>query len=122
MMTKEKRVTAFKIDRAIWLRGEGHERSALLRVRDGKRCCDSVGIYLSACGVPDENLQDVRCAENVVGLPKQAKWLITGEHRRGSSNLAQRLYTENDNAAKESAIAALFAEQGITVTFTGKRR
>ena len=116
-MTQETRVTAFVIDRATWLRGEGYQSSALLRSSDGKRC--GVGIYLRACGVPDKRLKNVDEAESVAGLPKQADWLITAKR---NSDLAMKLYGENDGTAKESAIATLFAEMGITVTFTGKPR
>lgn len=44
------------IDREIWLRGESHD-SALLRPRDGKRCC--LGFYCQMLGATDEEMLDV---------------------------------------------------------------
>ena len=42
------------IDRATWLRGEGHEQSYLLRECDGKMCC--LGFFALACGLHPERI------------------------------------------------------------------
>lgn len=107
-------VTEFTIKRSEWLRGEGRARSRLLRGSDAKKCC--VGIYLSACGIPDSHLLDIRAAEDV-RLPTPL-WL----HREWlHQEDAFRLYEINDDQIEEQdrelEIASIFAAHGITVTF-----
>jgi len=121
-------VTKLIIDRTIWLRGESPNRSRLLRSDDGKRCC--LGIYLGACGVPDEALMDVESPQGVLiraaaVFPEQALWLLEPK-RDVNSDQAHRLMLQNDYFAeagdnpetREQAIASVFADQGIEVTFT----
>jgi len=46
-------ITSFVVDRKTWLRGEGTEKSFLLR-EDHKRCC--LGFYTQACGIEDSDI------------------------------------------------------------------
>lgn len=100
------------IDRSIWLRGEGGNNSYLLREEDGKKCC--LGIYLGACGTPDELLSGHVGTGQIV-LPEEAKWLDQG---------ADAFMIVNDDphtpaSTRERGIEALFASHGIQVTFVG---
>lgn len=105
-------VTAFVIDRTVWLRGEGIARSKLLRPDDGKRCC--VGIYLGACGVADEALSGVPAAHNAVNVPDMPRWLLEDVGGLYADNDAYGGLTEE---RREELIADGFARRGITVTF-----
>lgn len=110
-------VTSFVIKRSEWLRGEGAIESALLRPRDGKRCC--VGIYARACGVGDNAIAnffwpgDRDCESNMCG------WVLPGSHWL---HQVDGLVTANDSiyldeSEREHHIARIFADHGITVTF-----
>jgi hypothetical protein len=134
-----KQVTEFVIDRSKWLRGEGGELSRLLRKSDQKQCC--VGMYLTACGVPFENIEEVSVGSELWDMWKDMgfkeedfpDWLkeeledqwdtIDGRERlvRPKSD-SFRLYTENDTPhtteeERELFIAAMFAKYGVKVTF-----
>ena len=122
-MTEVKR---FVINRNVWLRGDAN-RSRLLDPESRKQCC--VGIYLSACGLTDDALEEYAQAEDVTedGVPD---WLFRGEDpaddgpARRPSPVASILYSVNDDSAlseemRESRVAHHFASQGITVEFTG---
>lgn len=102
------------IDRNVWLRGEGSDRSKLARGADGKRCC--VGIYLLSCGVGLTELLD-RGEPRYSVLPKEADWL--GKSRYEST---QKLYDANDDQTitaehREQRIAQVFQTQGVKVEF-----
>lgn len=95
-------IKEFVIPRDKWYRGFPHG-SRLLRPDDGKQCC--VGLYLSACGVPDSLLTD-----RAVGASMGPKWL----HWNTS------LYNVNDDMSlteewRESEVARLFKDQGEVV-------
>lgn len=82
-----------KIDRSIWLRGEGDRRSKLLRSSDQKMCC--IGIYLEACGVDREILSDIGDASSMFVkrvLPEEARWLVSTD----ISPSAESFYRIND--------------------------
>lgn len=121
-----KTVTKFTIDRNIWLRGEGEDRSYLLRPADGKMCC--VGIYLAACGVPREELSSRQsaCALGVIAgtheLPEEARWLLAHGVSGMPSQDATQLYADNDGewetpVEREERIRGAFARHGIVVEF-----
>lgn len=118
------------IDKSIWLRGEGNEKSFLLRSADNKMCC--VGIYMKSCGFTTKELKDNGAVEDVEGYItydtkgdpekrfKQAKcnWL---QNRSTVSDL----YETNDNeeiseAEREEQIIEGFAKNGVKVTFVDK--
>ena len=74
-MTKAtKPMRTLTIDRAVWYRGQGPEESKLLRSEDGRRCC--IGLYLQACGVPDNALRGKPVAVQLfnIALPPEADW------------------------------------------------
>lgn len=120
-------MTALRIDRSIWLRGEGSEDSRLLREGDGKQCCN--GILLEALGVPRELLADRTSAyslatsrylsiAHVVGLVYFDDAGILHD-----SDWARTLYSINDNpdiceAVRERKLTKAFKEGGVEVTFT----
>lgn len=114
------------IDRKVWLRGENFYTSCLFRPEDGKRCC--VGIYLQSLGVDDEDIAGIESAHGVqCDLPTEAKWLVYNSETNGAgaSRLASKLYQANDAVgtpgyAREAAIAALFKERDVKVTFVGR--
>jgi hypothetical protein len=130
--------TEFTIDRKVWLRALPRvpkdmpiddikaTGSYLLREIDQKRCC--LGIYLQACGVKDEDLQQVgspgyMCRNKPHVRPLVPNWLIGSEDAVDrNSILSVSLMEFNDDdtcsdAKKESFIIETFAGQGIKVTF-----
>ncbi len=118
-------VKEFTISRKTWLRGEGSGNSYLLR-DDWKQCC--VGVFLSACGYSDERLRGQSAAREISEyLLSELEWLKHHAHKEGSPDrrFMYDLYNTNDlreviggEAEREAKITALFAEKGITVTFT----
>ncbi len=134
-----KLVSEFVIDRNKWLRGEGGDRSRLLRKSDEKQCC--VGMYFAACGVPFENIEEVSVGSELwdmwmdMGFKAEdfPDWLAEELEEQwdeidGRPRLARpksdsfRLYTENDSEhiseqERELFIASMFAKHGVKVTF-----
>lgn len=116
-----KEIKKFTIDRKIWLRGEGTDKSKLLRSSDGKMCC--LGIYLKKCGVKPTLLNNL-ASPRQVGIPIP-NWLLNT--RGENSMLVDSLMEENDRELvtekmmnlKEREIRGLFKEAGIKVTFKG---
>jgi hypothetical protein len=123
-----------KISRSIWLRGEGANKSFLLRSSDGKKCC--LGIYLSALGVPDEKFLGIAnpCFVEQDILPAEANWIICKMEngQRINSELARPLMINNDAIVQENGtglkgvgseqereelIAKGFFQAGIEVEF-----
>lgn len=112
------------IDRSKWLRGEGSDKSELLREEDGKMCC--LGFYLEQCGVSRDNISGKRIPGDVprvdAEIPVVPEWLIETGTRCMSSDVCQNLMIKNDSehthdSAREEYIAEKFAAQGIEVTF-----
>lgn len=76
------------IDRTVWARGKAIRpplelvnvtNDLLVPGSERKQCC--LGIYLTACGVPDESLRGIGLPSEVKqGLPEPAGWLITSFH------------------------------------------
>lgn len=125
-------VKEFTIDRKVWLRANEEDRrgygSYLLREIDQKRCC--LGIYLSACGVPDKFLEGVgspgllhRQVPEVRDLIP--RWLICDDpalSEGGNSMSCSSMMEANDDDTtgdieKESFLTERFAEQGVRVVF-----
>lgn len=118
---------SFIISRALWLHGEGHRESLLLRGRDNKQCC--LGIYLEHCGVAKEKLLHITEPSGLfqkIGneYPDQAKWLLKkGQEVVVNSNVTYDLALVNDSSLyeeeeREKEITQLFFEHAIDVTFT----
>lgn len=115
----------FVIDRKIWLRGEGSERSALLRAEDGKMCC--LGIFLDKCGVPRGRLKGAanpmdpfRPQQDLNDVPKPAQCLFDkGSLRSQVFNLMgiNDAVGEVSEGVREERIAQEFADIGVRVTF-----
>ena len=125
MTTKKKKVSSFVIDRAIWGRGRGDGKGVLLG-DDDCRCC--VGIYLKACGVPDDVMKGVDTAYKLkFNLPTETAWLKSDRF----NSTVNKLYGVNDDLLtdlnipketyRESMVQRLFAEENITVTFEGPK-
>lgn len=119
-----KTVTSFVIKRSEWLRGEGATESRLLRSTDGKRCC--VGIYARALGVPDEAVCEGLWPLNANFNPERktdCRWRIQAESEASwlLHAMATGLSELNDGLRipgnREQGIAAIFAANGVTVTF-----
>lgn len=119
-------VTEFVIDRGTWLVGQTldrYEHGSRLLATNGRQCC--LGIYLMVCGMPAAELRDVG---GPIGLSELRRdtvppWLFDGDPLRHSAVTMQLIY-DNDLGPvsfkeRERRIAAGFATQGITVTFTG---
>jgi len=112
------------IDRKVWLRGESD--SALLRGKDGKRCC--VGVYLKALRVKDPYMLEVGRADMVrCGLPGEAKWLDSANDFQA---IAWDLYGINDSPSvlprkREASVRRLFAKATpvpVKVKFVGRSK
>ena len=112
----------FTIIREMWLRGDDGDQTFLLDDM-GRRCC--LGFYLQACGLTDEELQDVAVpAEVKPGLPEEARWLRSVEHEGPGKQVTRDslLMEANDGSSvpedvREESIVELFKEQGIEVLF-----
>lgn len=117
----------FQIDRQRWARGE--DTKNLLLDEKNHQCC--VGMYLSACGVPNEILANQASASTLAykgQLPGGAKWLVTDGGVPYNSKVASDLYNVNDHAFQpgpycenetEKKIKEIFATQGVEVEFVG---
>lgn len=104
-----KKATEFTVVRDKWLRGEGAQKSYLLRRSDGKMCC--MGFYALACGY------DV---EDIVGVKSLSMLGVAGgqlEHDVIALHDYTSVYSINDNSGDEKEIAARLAVRGVTVTF-----
>jgi hypothetical protein len=118
--TKRKPVKSFTIDRKIWLRGIGPEQSLLLRESDCKKCC--LGIYGTACGIPDKAMLNVESPDQVKNsfAKRFGQWMFDGYD--DVSDVCSQLMTHNDNESlkpkeREKRITAGFAKAGIKVRF-----
>jgi hypothetical protein len=115
------------INRKIWLRGEGSEKSYLRR-GDGKQCC--VGIYCSALGVPEDELTGNVDATRIQKNSTLPSWLFCTPGRMYSSRDANEAYQINDQVVlsdtpveseseRERLIAEIFARHDVQVEFVG---
>lgn len=112
-------LTALVIDRRIWLRGHGG-KSALL-TDAGTRCC--LGILGQACGIPDYAMLHQGEPECVSDLYHWPQWIIESAYDRRQTTAVLDLIAINDNPrisepVREKAVARIFAEHGVAVTFT----
>lgn len=125
-------VRQFTIDRNEWARGDLYD-NRLFNPENGKSCC--VGLYLQACDVPRARLVMQATADDLDEVPEEAMWLVAVAHTgfRHPSAAASVVYEVNDSGTSEDEddqvpiteterehhVAAVFAQQGITVRFTG---
>ena len=105
------------IDRRIWKRADEHMESMDSLLLDGegprKQCC--VGIYLSALGVPDEELDGFGTVDIVDDVPEEAEWLY-----EWGSVLYEVNDTKGPGAEREARVASIFLAKGkVEVEFTG---
>lgn len=118
-----KDIKEFVVDRAVWLRGEGSENSRLLRRQDDKMCC--LGIYLDACGIAAEKLEDQATPEDVDPSEDIPAWLyrLTKDSKECTAKVWNLIDTNDDEdipeTEREAEVERLFANEGIKVTFTG---
>ncbi len=127
MQLNNKKVTTFTIQRSRWARGKPKSTSPadinfLYRDNDQKMCC--LGFYGEACGLSTDSMLGVAYPSNckVIDMYEAAggAWLNDTEGR--NCTLQETIARLNDSddrtdAQREAAISAIFAEQGITVTF-----
>lgn len=121
-------VTEFVIDRSKWLPGEVQYelgvKAKLLEPSTGRQCC--IGVYLSACGMPDDALLNEGWATAVLDAdhPLHA-WFTAQTEAPQSQHRENALAFANDIcslglAERERRITEEFARGGVTVTFTGE--
>ncbi len=118
-------VTAFTVDRATWLHGEGADNSYLFRGMDGKKCC--LGFLALACDVPVESILQ----RQLLSRLEAAHWVLLPETMREASHTLELLMELNDvplnkcstnlqsDEDREQRLAAVFKKLDIDVTFTG---
>ena len=126
MKTASAVIDSYVIDKKTWLRGEGDEKSFLLRPEDNKMCC--LGHYLRHRGLKDGAITNVHAPAMVMekGVPD---WLLSPQPSstirvfpNDNSGACSLLMEINDNpetndAEKQREIRKIFADNGVKVTF-----
>lgn len=125
-------ITEFTIDRKTWYRGQGGERSRLLR-QDGQKCC--LGFFGEACGLSKPRIRGQMYLMSplmkgskkgplpIIDAPElQWLFLLIAENKLSTNNEAGELARINDSVAtseknREDYIVKTFANHGITVHF-----
>lgn len=112
-----KKITEFTIDRTIWLRGENSENSFLLREGDNKKCC--IGIYSSACGIPDKKIKNkfaiwTKAADNTIDV-EQSDFPINDEDLVEIYRLNDS--TEISDSSREKELVDWFNKYNIKLNF-----
>lgn len=113
----------FVIDRKLWLRGEGDDRSLLLRDRDGKMCC--LGFYSLALGFDKEDIREYACPSEVDGEVNYPEWMYRDDDLCDTmSSKTLSLMTINDSKflddeSRERRITEIFASSSVEVEFVG---
>ena len=112
----------FTIDRKRWLRGEGSDKSFLLRPSDGKMCC--LGFYALACGVSEWTITGASLPRWAHTYPEHAQWLFGSRRSALCESPCETLAAINDDmfsitteAIREEKIVAVFAQYGVEVEF-----
>jgi len=105
------------VDRKIWLRGEGTEKSFLYRVEDGKMCC--VGILGKQLGIPERELRGVK-GTMICPSIKWPNWANSGWMEETSH--INKAYHINDNlimteTEREIELTEFFKAHDIQVEF-----
>lgn len=101
------------IKRKKWLRGEGVDKSLLLRA-DGKMCV--LGQYLNQCGVKRAQLRGNAAPWEVGELPARARWL---NHPPTVTLIcAANDTTKWADIAREWRLKQLFGRFHVRLTFT----
>lgn len=122
-MTTVPLLKKFTVDRAKWT-GDNEYLinyfSQLYESENGRKCC--IGFYASACGLYDSEISDIDDPEE---LFSHNNIHLTGfiddvnYENNEFSSYAMQINDDTDISMeeKESKLIALFAEQGITLTF-----
>lgn len=120
----------FTIYREQWFRGQGSLLSKLWRQRDDKKCC--LGFFAEALGYTKEDLcekptpLDVDSNNRGIDFPRWVFKEANRDQERGVVDIhsvsIRTLIKTNDNVdisdyTRESAITAIFAENGVEVEF-----
>lgn len=114
------------IDRQRWLRGEGSDRSLLLREGDGKMCC--LGFVCRAVGMGEADIVNQGAPNERSVAPLWARMLPGllggGELGLWTGRAIDDLVYCNDDVtispiAREQFITQYLAELGVDVTFEG---
>lgn len=111
----DKATTGFVVTRDKWARG-GYD-VALHDESTGKMCC--LGFYLAACGVTKEAMgtKTHACSLDDVDFPRESSWLKDGSDEYDLVNINGISEDEIDGSEREAALAEIFLEHGITVTY-----
>ncbi len=112
-MTTIQGVKKFTIDRKSWLRGEGSDKSFLLR-DDGKMCC--LGQYCLASNIPKDTLINTKSPYSLKNDKKIKVENLMGQFWVGDAMSVNDKETLSDKLREENLIE-LFKEGGIEVTF-----
>lgn len=105
----------FVLDRSRWFRGDS-QGSMLLRSWDWKMCC--LGLFLESCGVPVEKLRNVHLPSYVnFPLPPKAKWTCSADITYPEGIVHTNDSTTMKEEDREKRLIALFALQGVELTF-----
>jgi hypothetical protein len=106
------------IDRAIWLHGEGNDKSYLLREADQKMCC--LGFFCDQQGrLPVEKFMGKRTLSNVFNI--RDGWRILDMDTK-TQYFLMRVNDEKglEDDFREAAIIYGFEQAGIVVQFRGQ--
>lgn len=122
------KTTHFTITRSRWSGVDPKKGSSLLERVTKRQCC--LGFYCSAIGIKETEIESWGSVSGLIeGLyplspPEEIQWLGAGEYlylKGSSTSKEDKLMTLNDSSMplpeKEEEIAAIFAANGITVTF-----
>src|SRR5271166_1340196 len=96
------------IERDKWLRGEGYERSFLLREEDGKMCC--LGFFCLQTGASQEDINQYQTPIDIK-KEKRADWLIQSDAQFIVSEACSSLMEINDEIAESSSAYVSEAER-----------
>ena len=123
----------FTIERSKWLRGEGSDRSKLLREEDGKMCC--LGQVMRQLGFSNETLMDQGAPTDVDGdCPVEALVELDSEEvgcdedgdpiierTRGSHEAVYSMMSVNDEPGsdelREKQLSELAQQAGFSLKF-----
>jgi hypothetical protein len=108
------------IDRALWLHGEGHDVSRLLRETDGKMCC--LGFLALACGAKRRDILDEASPQ----YAKEVKWPSGLLDADGDADGTLKLMQDNDDEhlrsdSRERKIRSGLKKLGFEVLFVGRK-
>jgi hypothetical protein len=113
------------IDRTKWIRGEGHDRSALLRPDNRKMCC--LGFDAISRGYTEEEILDIKTPHRLplaeLKFPEFCYYRGLGyAYHLTRTDLLDKIMMVNDEqereeVGRETLLTDLFKEAGIQLEF-----